>query len=370
MKIAINTRFLLPNGLEGIGIYTHELSQRLVQLFPEHTFYFIFDRPFDKKYIYGKNVIPLVVSPPARHPLLWYIWFEKMIPVALKKQGIDLFISMDGYCSLKTKVRTLMVIHDLAYLHYPHQIPWLARKYYEKYVPKYCHRADQLLTISNATREDISNNFNIPAKTIGIVPNGYNPNFYPVSESDKKSTRLKYASGQPYFCCLGAIHPRKNIEGTIRAFEAYKEKSKGKDKLLIIGRMAWKTNSVLDLANRSLYKSDIHFLGYLPDEEVHQVLSAAKALLFLSLFEGFGRPLLECMQLNVPSIYSNCSVMPEVAGGTGIAVNPNDQAEIAKAMINIADFNTPAVAELRKERLAKYSWERAAQILAGFIPQA
>ncbi|HNB49519.1 MAG TPA: hypothetical protein PK332_09150, partial [Chitinophagales bacterium] len=85
MKIAINTRFLLKNKIEGIGMFTQEIFKRVVQLMPEHEFYFLFDRAYDESFVFAKNVIPITISPPARHPVLWYIWFEHAIPKVLKK---------------------------------------------------------------------------------------------------------------------------------------------------------------------------------------------------------------------------------------------------------------------------------------------
>ena len=100
MKIAINTRLLLKNRLEGIGRVTYEIVRRLVKAHPEDEFIFCFDRPYDKRFIFGENVIPLVISPPSRHPILWYLWFEHSLPSALKKHQPDVFYSTDGYLSL------------------------------------------------------------------------------------------------------------------------------------------------------------------------------------------------------------------------------------------------------------------------------
>jgi len=367
VKIAINTRFLLPNGLEGIGRYTQEIVKRLVVLCPDDEFIFLFDRQYDKRYIFEKNVKAAVIHPQARHPILWYWWFEKSLPAFFRKHDIDLFISMDGYCSLKSPVPTIMVIHDLAYVHYPDQIKRSAVKYYKKWVPRFCQRANQLITISEASRADLVEQYNLKKNEIGIVPNGFNPNFTPLDDAQKMAARLQFADGKKFFCTLGAIHPRKNIEGTIQAFNKYKKETKSTDKLLVIGRMAWKNDRLKKLVENSVYKSDIKFLGYLPDEEVRLIVGAAKALLFLSFFEGFGVPLLEAMQLNTPTIYSNRSVMPEIAGKTGIPVNPQNLSEITKAMTEVEHFKKEAVQKLRSEKLAVYDWDRAAQLMKGYV---
>jgi hypothetical protein len=97
MGIAVNTRLLLKGKLEGIGWFTFETLKRITQNHPEHEFIFIFDRPFDRDFIFADNVTPVIIGPPARHPLLIYIWFDFQIPKILKKYKADLFLSPDGY---------------------------------------------------------------------------------------------------------------------------------------------------------------------------------------------------------------------------------------------------------------------------------
>ena len=129
MRIAVNTRFLLPKKMEGFGWYTFETISRIVKKHPEHEFFFFFDRPFDKKFIFASNVTPVVLNPPARHPILFKIWFDRSVTKALKKYQCDAFISPDGYLSLKTDVPQLGVIHDLNFEHHPKDIPASALKY-------------------------------------------------------------------------------------------------------------------------------------------------------------------------------------------------------------------------------------------------
>src|SRR6056300_399785 len=113
MRIAINTRFLLKGKMEGFGWFTYETVKRMVMDHPEHTFIFFFDRPYDSHYVFAKNVIPIVLRPPARHPILFKIWFNYSITRALKKHKADVFFSPDGYLSLRTTVPQIGVIHDL-----------------------------------------------------------------------------------------------------------------------------------------------------------------------------------------------------------------------------------------------------------------
>ena len=117
MRIAVNTRLLLKGKMDGIGWFTAESMRRIVCSHPEHIFYFLFDRKPDPEFLFAPNVIPVVLCPQARHPVLWYMFFEWAIPFALKKYRIDLYVSPDGMMPLHPQVPTLTVIHDLNFEH-------------------------------------------------------------------------------------------------------------------------------------------------------------------------------------------------------------------------------------------------------------
>ena len=141
MIIAVNTRLLLKNKLEGIGWFTFETLKRITQKHKEHQFVFIFDRPYSEEFIFSNNITPVVIVPQARHPFLWRWWFEKSIPKVLRRHKADLFLSPDGYLSLKTDVKSIAVMHDLNFEHHPNDLPFLVRRYYrseERRVGKEC----------------------------------------------------------------------------------------------------------------------------------------------------------------------------------------------------------------------------------------
>ena len=195
MRIAVNTRLLLKGKLEGIGWFTFETLKRMTQNHPEHEFIFIFDRPFDRDFIFAENITPVVIGPPARHPLLFYIWFDFRIPKILKKYKADLFLSPDGYLSLRTKVPQLAVIHDINFVHRPDDLPWLIEKYYNYFFPKFARIAKRIATVSFYSKEDIARSFKIDCDKIDVVYDGINQMFKPLSEKEKIVARKKYAGG-------------------------------------------------------------------------------------------------------------------------------------------------------------------------------
>lgn len=369
MRIAVNTRLLLAHRLEGIGRFKHEVLQRLVERHPEHEFIFLFDRPYDDSFLYGPQVKAVVVPPPSRHPILWYLWFEWAVPVVLARYKPDVFLSMDGYCSLRSSVPTVMVTHDIAHVHYPLQIPKLVRWYYQYFVPRYLKRADTIITVSNFCREDISNHYGIPTNKIRVAGNAAHPRFIPLSEEEKTKVRQQYADGQEYFFYLGALHPRKNIARLLKAFDRFKARSAASTKLLIGGRFAWQNSDIKAAYDQSAFQGDIHFLGYLHDEDLPRLTGSALAMTYVSLFEGFGVPIIEAMQAGVPVMTSSVSSMPEVAGDAALLVDPKNVDEIARGLERLA--GDAAFRNKRSEqglaRAAAYTWENTADVIESAI---
>lgn len=365
MRIAVNTRFLLKDRLEGIGWYTHEVLRRIVEQHPEEEFIFFFDRPFEPAFVFGPNVEAVVLYPPARHYILWWWWFEVAVPRALRKYQADVFLSFDGYCSLRANVPTLMVTHDIAHVHYPQQIPNWARHYYNRYVPKYLDRADKVITVSEFVKQDIIRHYQLPEDKISIAGNGCKSIFGPISESKKSEVRAKYTDGKPYFFYLGALHPRKNIERLIRAFGQFKKQYPSEIQLLLGGRLAWQSTSIKKEWESSEVRSTIQWMGYIPDSELPEILGSALALTYVSLFEGFGVPLLEAMEAEVPIITSNVSSLPEVAGNAALLVDPTSEEAIANALLKIATDGKLRQDLIEAGRLQKlkYSWDKTAEVI-------
>lgn len=368
--IAVNTRFLLKN-LEGIGRFTCESLQRITQQHPEHDFVFLFDRPYDKKYIFGKNVKGVVVQPPARHPFLWYAWFEWGVPAVLKKIKPDVFVSTDGYASLSTDIPTVLVIHDIAFEHYPEQVPFLVRKYYRHFTPRFAQKAARIATVSSYTKQDVVEQYGVAANKIDVVYNGANDIYKPLSASEKTAFQQEYAKGCEYFLFVGAIHPRKNLHNILRAFEGFKKATGSDMKLVVAGRKAWQSGEAYEVYNNIEFKEEVLFLGHLQLATLAKVYGAAKALVYPSIFEGFGIPIIEAFSCEIPVITSTTSSMPEVAGDAAILVNPMEVGEIQAAMQTIYASPDTCRTLISKGTLQKqkFSWQQTADRFWGCIEQ-
>ena len=365
MKIAVNTRLLLKGKLEGIGWFTFETLKRITREHPEHEFIFIFDRPYNSGFIFSENVTPVVIGPPARHPFLFYLWFDFQIPKVLKKYKADLFLSPDGYLSLRTRVPQLAVIHDINFVHRPGDFPWLVEKYYNHFFPKFAKIAKRIATVSFYSKEDITRSFKVDFDKIDVVYDGINPVFVPTSAEDQKAVREKYTGGRPYFLFVGALHPRKNISGLLNAFDAFKSVDTQQTKLVIVGGEMHKTGDIFETFENMRFKNDVLFTGRIPTDELHQLLGAALALTFVPFFEGFGIPVVEAMSVGVPVICSNTTSLPEVGGNAVFYADPCKTEQITEAMIKIASDE-----ELRESLIEKgfgqknkFSWDETARLL-------
>ncbi|MCZ2355144.1 MAG: glycosyltransferase family 4 protein [Bacteroidia bacterium] len=369
MRIGVNTRLLLAGKLEGLGRYAHEVLSRLVQIYPQHEFYFFFDRKYDPQFIYAPNVTPVVVYPSARHPVLYYIWFEWALPYYLKKLNIDLFFSPEGYLCLNSQVSQIHVVHDLAFEHYPQDISYLEGLFYRFFYPKYLQKAQKTVAISEFTRQDILNYYSADPQKIIPIWNGVSENFHPIDEAEQLKTRQKYTAGYPYFLYVGSIHPRKNLSNLIRAFNIFKKNTLTPHKLVIVGRKAWDYQKVLMDSNECSYRDDILFTGYIADEDLVKLYASCEAVCYVSYFEGFGLPAVEGFRSGVPVIASNTTSLPEVCGDAAILVDPHSPQDIANGMAQLIqnpEYRKNLI-ERGNDRVKLFSWQNTAESIGKLI---
>jgi len=361
VRIAVNTRTLLPNKLGGIGWFTLETLERMTRNHPNDEFFFFFDRKYDEKYLFSDNITPIVVSPPARHPLLFWYWFEKALPPRLAKIQPDLFLSPDGYISLKTKVPTLAVIHDINFHHYPNDFPYLVRRYYNHFFPRFVAHAKRIATVSQFSKQDIHNTYHKELSKIDVVYNGINKLY----KLNCKNVDKQNLTDKPYFLFVSSLSPRKNVEKLFEGFDLFKKRTSNEVQLIIVGdKMFWTTQMEETYSNMS-FKDAVIFPDYVEPNELVALYRNALALTFVPYFEGFGIPIIEAMTCNIPVLTANASATKEVAGDAALLVDPFNEKQIAEGMYRL--FNEPELRneliEAGKKQAAKFSWDTTSDLL-------
>jgi glycosyltransferase involved in cell wall biosynthesis len=372
LKIAVNTRLLIKDKIEGIGWFKYENLSRITRQHPEHQFYFMFDRSFSEEFIFADNITPMVVHPQARHPVLYYLWFEHAIPRALKKINADLFLSPDGYLSLNTKVPSVNVFHDLSFEHFPEDLPWAERKFYRYFFPKYAQKAVRIATVSAYSKQDIVKQYGVDENKIDLVYSGTNDSFKPAGEKVRIRIRKEFTGGAPYFLFMGSLQPRKNLARLFTAFDKFKETDASGTKLLIVGMKKWWSGNIKEAFDQMKYQDDVILPGRVELKTLNEIVASALAVTYVSYLEGFGLPILEGFHSDTPVITSNITSMPEVAGDAALLVDPFSTDSIAEAMTRVA--NEPKLREeliirgrIQKE---KFSWQQTSELLWCSIEKA
>lgn len=186
-----------------------------------------------------------------------------------------------------------------------------------------------------------------------------------MDEFKKSVTKKKFANGCEYFVYVGSLHPRKNIPTLIKAFSLFKKEKQSKIKLVLAGPNYWGMSDTYKLIKDSGIEGEVIFTNRLSNNDLADVLGSALALTFIPYYEGFGIPLIEAMQAEVPIITSNVTSLPEIAGDAALLINPLDANEIKNAMIKIWQDeilrnDLIAKGKIQKE---KFSWEKSADLL-------
>lgn len=365
MRIAVNTRLLLSGHLDGIGWFTYETLRRIVQAHPEHEFIFLFDRKPSSEFLFADNVKPVVLFPQARHPLLWYLFFEWSVPYAVRKYKCDLFVSPDGWMPLHLKVPTLTVIHDLNFEHSDGNLRLSHQIYMKHYFPQFAKRATRVATVSQFSKNDICATYSIPEDKIDVVYDGAHDIYRPLGEEADARTREQYTGGVPYFIFISTILKRKNLANLLLAFDSFKKKENMPYKLVVVGRRVWWQDELREAYNSMQHASDVVFVEHVGAQELLRLLSAATALAYVSKFEGFGIPIMESFHADTPVITSNVTSMPEVAGDAAWLVDPASVEHITQALCTLA--TQPAVCqdliERGRARRELFSWDKTADLL-------
>jgi glycosyltransferase involved in cell wall biosynthesis len=345
--------------MEGFGWYTYETVSRIVKNHPEHQFIFLFDRPFDKKFIFAPNVEAHVIGLPARHPWLFYLWFERAVTKALKKYKADIFLSPDGYLSLRSETPSVSVMHDLNFEHHPEDLPKRILKYYKKYFPLFAKKASRIVTVSEFSKNDIVKTYSISPDKIDVGYNGANDNLVSLSSEKIKEYRNKLTKGSPYFIFIGALTPRKNLARLFAAFDLYYEKSDCKFPLVVVGEKYFWKKDINTVFENMKHKDKVIFTGHLQMNELHLALGSALALTYVSYFEGFGIPLVEAMQCDIPVLTSDKTSLPEVAGDAALICDPFSIESIADGLTQLANNESlrNGLIEKGRERAKQFSWD-------------
>lgn len=256
--------------------------------------------------------------------------------------------------------RTIVTIHDLSFMHDPATVMPGMKTHLTGRVPESVNRADHVIAVSEATRQDLITFYQTRPEKISVLYHGVRPEFRPVVEAERlAAVRRKYGLGEgPLVLSVGTIHPRKNYRRLVAAFSEIRPGVS----LVIAGSKGWDYDEVFDEVDRRKLEGRVFFPGFVAEADLPALYSTASLFVYPSLCEGFGLPLLEAMACGTPVIAANRSALPEVVGQAGLLVDPEDTLAIAGAMAKVLEDTElrQQLAAAGRARAAGFTWERMA----------
>ncbi len=299
---------------------------------------------------------------------LTILWHRAKLPFPADwlSGPVDVYHCPDFVLPPLRKARGVLTVHDLAFLMRPDCADDRLRAYLEEVVPRSVRRADFIIADSENTRNDLVVLLGVQPSSIAVVPGGVEDRFEPITDRDMQQAakRKLGINDEPFILAIGVIEPRKNLNRLMDAFQVLKERGNvhPKLKLVLAGGKGWLYDDIFNHHAASPVREDILLPGFVSDDLLPAIYSAAQAFAFPSLYEGFGLPILEAMACGTPVVASRASCLPEVAEGAALLVDPHNVDGLAGAL-ELALIDQ----DLRKrliqqglERARQYSWQRAA----------
>lgn len=357
MVIGVDARPISYSQLTGIGVYLSCLLYAMQELDQNNQYYLVSNRPINFKIIRSKWEKIEGHFPQQKISTLW---MQCVMPHIASSLKLDLFWGTRHQLPLfmQKKIKTILTVHDIVHVLFPHTMNFSTLFVERLLMRRSIRRADYVIADSISTASGVSEHYKVMPEKISVVYPGtpiiIEHNDLPVFQDEKLPEK--------YFLFVGTLEPRKNLKAILAAF-ALLDAEKEDVNLVAVGTIGWKSKDVMSLLTTHCYRSRIHFTGYVNNTSLSNIYRSSLCLLYPSLYEGFGFPILEAMNYGVPVITSNASSMPEVAGDAALLVDPNDIQGLADAMnkILVNDDLRKTLKSKGYERAKKFFWKRSAE---------
>ena len=370
MKIGIDTTSAVMQG-GGIGRYTRELVQATLAQDSDNE-YVLFSAPPPP----GKSLAQIFPTTgqvthkiaPVSEQWLYRLWYRARLPISVQRftGKLDLFHSPDFVLPpVSGNIPTLLTVHDLSFVHFPEVYPEVLVNYLNKVVPWSVARATHILADSEATKQDLMAIWQVADEKISVLYSGVSAAFEKVEDAERiTAVRQKYNLGEaPYLLSVGTVQPRKNYQMLIQAFAPLADKFP--HNLYIAGGKGWLYDEMMAEVEKQGLSERVRFIGFVDDEDLPTLYSAADLYLFPSIYEGFGLPMLEAMACGVPVIASDVSSLPEVGTETAVMLPPNDVTQWTQTMDTLLSgaARRQKMAVAGYQQVQKFSWKKASNQL-------
>ncbi|MBN1218398.1 MAG: glycosyltransferase family 4 protein [Anaerolineae bacterium] len=358
MRIGIDARLVFYNRA-GIGQYILQLTEALASLeLNDDRFILLQSRKDKSSIIYSNGFERKSLWTPSHNR------FEQpALSFEIRRLGLDLLHSPDFIPPFRRKCKSVITIHDLAFLLYPHFLTKESARYYGQ-IDHAWRNTDHIIAVSETTKHDSINMLGVPEKKITVIHEAANPVYRPIPKTEaQRVAREKYKLDNQFILFVSTIEPRKNLPGLLQAYRRLRDEYKRDEVLVLAGSKGWLWEEVYQTTDRLNLDKHVAFLGRVPSEDLVYLYNAADLLVHPSFYEGFGLTPLEAMNCGTPVIVSNTSALPEVVGDAALMVDPHDIDGLTVAMWRALTEKELQQDLIQKgfKRAQKFSWKETAK---------
>lgn len=373
MRIGIDA-LLLHGNYSGVEHSIRDLVTALLDLDTGNEYVAYVPADADVSALAGDRLCVRRMPIAGRHRLLRILWQQTALPRRIRRDGIDVFHGPGYVLPLRCPVPAVVTMYDVVALIRPDLASRSNVIHYKRVLPATARIARRIIVPSERTKHDVVTALGVEDATVCVAPLGVRKLYQPITdERTLASLRRRYELPERFFLFVGNVEPKKNLAGIAHAFAQYVTDGGPPAELIIAGAMGWAPARFVERLDVGEARKHVRYIGYIPDGDLPGLYSLAAALLFTSLYEGFGLPPLEAMACGTPAIVSDRGALPEVVGDAAPVVHLNEvssdvgPAGIAEEMPQIMrrivedDAYRNRLATAGLERARRFTWPRHAE---------
>lgn len=365
-RVALDAR-RLSGQKRGIGQYVHELARHLPSQAPDIEFLLFVDRHLDAGSIpdgcrevlvgrpHGKSIKKFRDIGARVHSILW---MNVLLPLALRREAVDVFHGTNYALPMSTKCRTVATIHDMIAVRVPGAFEPAYQRYAQSLIPRVARQADHIVAVSHATKRDITELIDVGPDDVSVVYHGVGDEFLgPLDQNYLNEVKVGLALPERFVLHVGAVERRKKLETLLEACAGLLRKGL-LDAVVLAGEAGYRARDVKRTSIKLGIENRVLYAGYVEQRLLPGLYTLARAVSLASAYEGFGMPVIEAMACGTPVVTSNVSSLPEIAGDAAVLVPPGDEDALARAIESLltdSDLRRRMIA-LGRVRAASFRW--------------